>query len=163
VGEVRERLGELFARLRPSAVVCSAACGVDLLALDAAESLGIRRRVLLPFDRSRFRHTSVTDRAGNWGRLYDRILDGLAPGDLIVLPDLGEDVAAYRAANDAILDHAAALADPRAAEPAPGAEPSDVIAVVVWEGRPRGSDDITALFRDEAVRRGISVEQLSTL
>lgn len=163
VGEVRERLGEWFARVRPSVVVTSAACGVDLLALDAAESLGIRRRVILPFDRGRFRHTSVTDRPGNWGRLYDRILGALDASDLIVLEHGMEGEAAYRAAADAVLDHAAVLASGRVPEDRDGSRSNQVIALIVWDGRIRDAGDLTVRFRDEAVRRSFAVDQLSTL
>ena len=64
---VRRRLRELFERERPEALVSSAACGADLIALDEAGALGIRRRVILPFDRRRFRETSVIDRPGRLG------------------------------------------------------------------------------------------------
>src|SRR5882672_10452911 len=53
-----------------TALVSSAACGADLIALSEAGQLGLRRRVILPFERRRFRETSVTDRPGEWGRLY---------------------------------------------------------------------------------------------
>ena len=70
-------------------VVSSAACGADLLALEQAGGLGLRRRVVIPFDRERFRAGSVVDRPGDWGGLYDSILDAVgAQGDLVVLRDL---------------------------------------------------------------------------
>jgi hypothetical protein len=97
---VRERLRDLFVRRGASTLVCSAACGADLVALEAAEQLGLRRRVVLPFAAERFRETSVTDRPGDWGLLYDRAIEAVQRvGDLIVLEDVGEERDAYDAAN----------------------------------------------------------------
>lgn len=48
----------------PLLVVASAACGSDLLALDAASAIGIRTRIVLPFAPEVFRETSVVDRPG---------------------------------------------------------------------------------------------------
>src|ERR1039458_2039548 len=51
VGLVRNRLFALLERQPAGTLVCSAACGADLLALEAAGQLGWRRFVILPFDR----------------------------------------------------------------------------------------------------------------
>src|SRR5262245_15369924 len=71
---VSRRVDELFEHEAATALVSSAACGADLLALKVAGARRMRRRIVLPFDRARFRATSVIDRPGDWGRLYDRIL-----------------------------------------------------------------------------------------
>jgi hypothetical protein len=72
VEEVRSRLAGAFVRLHAVGLVCSGACGADLVALEAAEQLGMRRRVVLPFVPDRFRKSSVVDRPGDWGRVFDR-------------------------------------------------------------------------------------------
>src|SRR6202007_3063310 len=91
--------------------VCSAACGADLIALEEAERLGLRRRIVLPFPAKRFRETSVTDRPGEWGALYDRLIgEAKAAGDLVVLSGTGDDDAAYAAANTTIVHEAEELA-----------------------------------------------------
>jgi hypothetical protein len=69
---VRLRIRDALTRHAATTVVASAACGSDLLALDEAGALGLRRRIVLPFDRARFRMTSVVDRPGDWGALFDR-------------------------------------------------------------------------------------------
>ena len=49
--QVRGRSRSVAALLRAErieALVCSAACGADLIALEAAGALGLRRRVVLP-------------------------------------------------------------------------------------------------------------------
>src|SRR3954453_2388502 len=148
---VRDRLRALFVERGADTLVCSAACGADLVALEAADALGIRRRVVLPFDAAKFRETSVTDRPGDWGPIFDRLVEAaLREGDLVVLEGAGEGGAAYATANSRIIEEAAAM---------PGARS----AAIVWEGRPRGDDDATAGFADEARGNGLAVETILTL
>jgi hypothetical protein len=152
---VGQRLGELFEREAATALVSSAACGADLVALTVAGSRGMRRRVILPFDRDTFRATSVTDRPGDWGPVYDRVLAELdRTGDVVTLEGHRPGIEAYVATSHAILQHAAALARPSGAEP---------VAVLVWEGASRGDDDSTATFGDEARKRGLRVVEVRTL
>jgi hypothetical protein len=151
---VRERLRLLFAEHDADALVCAGACGSDLLALDAAGTLGMRRRLVLPFDRTRFRATSVTDRADeltDWGALFDEIVEGLPPDDVVELDGEASGDEAYAVANRAILDEAEALAGD-----------GSVRAVIAWEGTPRGEGDLTAAFAEEARARGIPAEEVRT-
>jgi hypothetical protein len=136
-------------------LVCSAACGSDLLALGIAGDLGIRRRVLLPFDRARFRETSVVDRPGNWGEIYDRVLDEVQhQRDLVVLDYEQTDPAAYARTNAAIVDEALRISR----------EQNKLAqALVVWDGKSRGSDDLTAHFLDDARGKGMPILEVLTL
>ena len=159
-GPVRGRLRALLEDRRAAALVCSAACGADLLALEAAEALGLRRRVVLPFAPERFRETSVVDRPGDWGPLYDRVVEAASwAGDLVVLEGAGEGAAAYAAANARILEEALALAGAGGGAPGPAGA---ALAVIVWEGRPRGPDDATRQFAELARGRGLAVEEVLT-
>lgn len=148
------RIADRLRALGATAVVSSAACGADLLALQAARALGLRARVILPFEPARFRATSVVDRPGDWGPVFDEVC-GAAGGDLVVLARAGEGDAAYAAVNRALLDEAALLAD--AARPRAG-----VCALVVWEGAPRGEGDLTADLAEGARARGWVVETVAT-
>jgi hypothetical protein len=56
---VRTRCRHFLQNRGAAALVCSAACGADLIALSEARQLAVRRRVVLPFGRNRFRQTSV--------------------------------------------------------------------------------------------------------
>jgi hypothetical protein len=167
VGLVRERLGSFLAERRAAALVCSAACGADLVALEVAGALGLRRRVVLPFSPERFRETSVVDRPGDWGPLYGRVIEAVTQaGDLVVLEDAGEGGAAYAAANERILDEALYLAGipAEAGSEATGPVPPDpAIAIIVWEGRSRGEDDTTERFATSARRRGLEVYEILTV
>ncbi len=159
---VRERIYTFLVDRKARALVCSAACGADLLALDAAGELGIQRRIILPFEQHRFRESSVTDRPGEWGALFDLIIkDVQAAGNLVILSDEGEDDAIFAVANRTILDEALALA---CLAPHDKREQSanSVLTVLVWDGQSRGEGDLTADFADEARARGLPVVEIAT-
>lgn len=154
VGIVRDRSAALLRAERIEALVCSAACGADLIALEAAGTLGLRRRVVLPFAAERFRESSVTDRPGEWGPRFDRVLGELAASNDVVVLGLEEgDDATYAAANHAILDQAELLAE---------GDRSNVVAVVLWEGRSRGQGDLTEAFATAARARNHPVREILT-
>lgn len=153
---VRAELRTTLVEKGATALVASAANGADLLALDEAGALGLPRRIILPFERERFRRTSVVDRPGDFGGVFDRVLDEVAVlGDLVTIAtDSADDEAAYLAASDLILREAVRLAAERH-EPA--------AAIVVWEGQSRGADDLTGVFRADATARGLAVVEVLTL
>jgi hypothetical protein len=151
---VRKRIHSLLQSHGAVVLVSSAACGADLLALLEASSLGIRRRVVLPFDRKKFRETSVTDRPGEWGSLYDRVLSEVEEnGDLVVMRPTSEDTA-YAEANHVILDEALSLGQ-QLKQP--------VIAVLVWDGRSRGPGDLTEEFGHYARTKSVTIVEIMTL
>jgi hypothetical protein len=153
---VRKRLAGLLAGEKAAAVVCSAACGADLIALEEAERLGLRRRIVLPFPPGRFRETSVINRPGDWGSVYDRLIAAaLQDGDLIVLRHHESDEA-YSAANEVIVREAEALAWK-------GAALRRALAVVVWEGAERAGSDATEGFRAIAASAGFEERSVLTL
>ncbi|PYR56203.1 MAG: hypothetical protein DMF85_17320 [Acidobacteria bacterium] len=152
---VRTALRSAFERLRASAVVSSAACGADLIALTEAGRLGLRRRVVLPGPADRFRDTSVTDRGESWGPPYDAVVaDATRRGDLVIAAQGVEGDAAYAATNHRILDDAIALGAERR---------EDVSAVLVWDGQSRGAGDLTEAFGSAARDRNLPVVEIRTL
>lgn len=153
---VRTRLRNAFRRYDVVALVCSAACGTDLLALEVAGDLKVRRVVVLPFDAASFRHVSVVDRPGGesrWGPSFDHVIATLPVDDLIVIDGSAEQNAAFDAANSRILSVAQSLSDRLDAQ---------LVAVIVWDGVRRGADDLTAQFADDARERRVTIEALST-
>jgi hypothetical protein len=156
---VRRRLAALFCTEHAQALVCSAACGADLIALEEAERLGLRRRIVLPFPPERFRETSVTDRPGEWGPVFDRLVAAAAAtGDLVILHHTsGSDDDAYAAANQAIIREAEALA--RAISD--GAPPR-LVVVIVWEGSARAGSDASSGLRNLALQAGFEERSLLT-
>jgi hypothetical protein len=159
VPSVRQQLVDLLVEERATALVCSAACGADLVALEAAEQLALRRRIVLPFARDRFRGTSVTDRPGGWEPVFDRIIEAAkAAGDLVVLHSSDDDDKAYAAANEAIIREAQKLAL------AEGVGSSiRLLAAIVWEGAPRAGSDATDDFRKLAQQAGFEERMVLTL
>ncbi|HEV8548914.1 MAG TPA: patatin-like phospholipase family protein [Polyangiaceae bacterium] len=128
-------------------VVASAACGADIVALEAALELGLDWVIVLPFAASRFRETSVVDRGGDWGQRFDRLLNQ-PRATVIVLPPLaGSDDAAYAEATRRILSEAESRAP---AEQSP-------FAIAVWDGAPRSGTDATKDFLDRAKAAGMWV------
>jgi hypothetical protein len=158
---VKGRLTRLLRAIQPDALVCSAACGADLLALEAAAALKIPVTIVLPFAPERFRETSVVDRPGDWGRRFDAVMKRAANGATagrihVIEPPAGEDDDAYQEATDAILDDAQKLAEEAAGEE------NGLVAVVVWEGASRGEGDLTEYFRHSALKRGFTEKVIST-
>jgi hypothetical protein len=151
---VRRRIFDKLLALEATTLVSSAACGADLLALEAAGKLGLRRRVILPFDRGIFRKTSVIDRPGNWGPLYDGILNEVqALGDLKIAPTSSKDEA-YVETNHHIIEESLALAKTLQQIGA---------AICVWDGKSRGEGDLTEEFGHYAQMKGLRVYNISTL
>lgn len=141
---VQAALAAAFERHRVGKLVCSAACGADLVALSVAERLGIDRRVVLPFDDATFRETSVVDRPGDWGPVYDRLIaDVRASGDLVILDGDPGAPHAYSEVNHTIVREASVGHGQR-------------LAFVVWEGRAHSVDDSTEEFRQLADKAGFT-------
>ena len=135
-----------------TAIVSSAACGADLLALEAAEELGLRSRVVLPYDELEFRRSSVTDRAGDWGARFDRVMERVRQKhDLAVLGLLKGAKGVYTSTNRAVLAEAMQIAL---------ATGSHAEACVVWEGKSRGTGDVTAAFLQAACDAGLRVHEI---
>ncbi|HVT94103.1 MAG TPA: hypothetical protein VHD76_14765 [Bryobacteraceae bacterium] len=150
---VRRRVKALLESHGVTCLVSSAACGADLIALSEARALGLRLQIVLPYGRAEFRRSSVTDRPGDWGPLYDEILDGVeASGGLLVL-DEPESDEAYRRVNHAILDSALRL---QRSLGQPGS------AVRIWEGSPKPGCDLTGEFGDNARNLGMPVFEILT-
>ena len=156
---VRERLAALLAAEHAEALVCSAACGADLIALEEAERLGLRRRIVLPFPAKRFRETSVIDRPGDWGPVFDRLIYAAeAARDLVVLDGKdGDDDAAYAAANQAIISEAETIA--RATG---DGTPFRLVAVIVWEGSARAGTDASGGLLALAKQAGFDERSVPT-
>jgi hypothetical protein len=158
VSIVRERLAALFSAEHAKALVCSAACGADLIALEEAKRFGLRRRIVLPLPPKRFRDSSVIDRPGNWGPMFDRLVaEAEAAGDLVVLDSGGDGAAAYAAANQRIIDEAQALARSTS-----DGTPLRLVAVIVWERSARPGTDASGELLGLATQAGFEERSVLT-
>jgi hypothetical protein len=132
-------------------LVCSAACGTDLLALDCAFDLRISARIVLPYDPARFRETSVVDRPGEWGALFDRAIENARRMEQLIVLQLPEAEHPFIAVNHRIINDALTAAHGR-----------NVLAIAVWEGKSRGAEDATADFVDRARAAGCTQRNIPT-
>lgn len=160
---VSQRISKTLLEQQATTLVSSAACGADLLALEAAGQLGIRRHVILPFSCAHFRAVSVTDRPGEWGTLFDQIIrDVAATGDLVLLDEKDNDTIAFIHTNRVILKEAQALA-PQISSEKRTFLPQRIAAVIVWDGQLRGESDLTADFMHAALSCNIPTIEIKTL
>ena len=148
---VQSRLRQLFVRQKPVALVCAAACGADLIALQTAGELGIERHIILPSPAEVFKRTSVVDRPGDWGEVFDAVIKEVGKVEVSDVPD-GQ--AGYLETNLKLLDRAQSLAATKRRK---------VAAVVVWDGKSRGDDDVTGHLKAQAESRGIPVSVVLTM
>ena len=154
VPRVSAEIRALFLEHQVSAMVSSAACGADLLALSEAGRLGLIRRIVLPFGREQFRRQSVTDRPGDWGPLYDRVMDEVSSQEnLIIVGDFGANDP-YKAVSSRLVAEALALGLQ---------EKQSVGGVVVWDRIVRSAPDYTAELRAEVRRRRLPLFEVRTL
>ena len=156
VARIERELAALFEARAIRAVVGSAACGADILILEAARQRGLRTHIVLPFDAARFRETSVVDRGAAWGPRYDLALaHAQQQGRVIVIPaGEGSDDDAYARATEVIFEEAVELArELRCAR----------AALAVWDQNPRSSADATQQFLDLAKQQQFECLELSTL
>jgi len=153
---VRQKILALFKEHQPQALICSAACGADLLALQVAEELNIHREIVLPFPPAIFRQFSVADRPGDWGAIFDQIVADLEPLHQIIQLNLNSEAGegAYLTANWAILDRAQSLAREKN---------QPLSAILVWNGSSRPNQDVTLAFLHSAQSAHLPILQIPTL
>ena len=170
VAVVRGQIEELFIRDQVKILMCSAACGADLIALWVAKDLGIDFRIVLPFSPELFRVTSVMDCPGterwNWGVVFDQVLSvAKGKGEVVVIETDDDRHTGYQAVNHAILDAAIQKSQMQMNRPAAAilSPNHDVQAVIAWDGRARGPSDLTRHFAEEARSRGLVVKEIFTL
>jgi hypothetical protein len=151
---VRHALRDVLSREAVQLLVSSAARGADILAIEAAHALGIRNLIVLPFDKEKFRGTSVTDGpqteqdTTNWGRRFDSVMREAEERGLLIISAADPSMSPYRAATYEIVGEA----KERAAE-----QDARFLAIAVWDGVSRGKDDHTAGFLDIARNEGATI------
>ena len=145
IESVKQELEKILVEEKIKSLVCAAASGADLLALELALKLDIDFRIVLPFAPDRFRSTSVVDSSAEWGGTFDLVLTKAeSTGNLVILDKVLSDEEAFKYATRMILSEANAAA-----------APDKALAIIVWEGKPRGPDDFTLQFRNLAIEAGM--------
>jgi hypothetical protein len=147
---VRDEIRARLDRLRPVAAYGSAACGTDILCLEAARDLGAEVHVTLPFTPAEFRKQSV-DVAPGWGARFDKLL---AAADSVVVtsdhPTSGS-LAGFEYANLVLTGAGRLRAEVLG---------TSLVGLAVWDGKASrgrgGTADVVALWRE----RGIAIEHV---
>lgn len=156
---VARRIKSVLSGFECVTLVSSAACGSDLLAIQAARALDARFRIVLPYQEDWFLADSVTDRPGMWKDLYNEVIgEASGKGDLLLLDERRGSDDAYRAANDAILAEAQRLAR----EEKPDDPGSALAGLIIWEGASRGPDDVTDHMRQRLADAGATISVVLT-
>jgi hypothetical protein len=150
VPAVRAKIERELRVQKPISIVCSAACGADLLLLDVTEEMHIQRYILLPSKPDEFRSSSVTDRPGDWGELYNRALST----STVKVLNLPQGQEGYLETNLKLLHQAQELANQKR---------TSVKALVIWDNKSRGPDDVTAHFLEQARLRKMPILEIYTL
>jgi hypothetical protein len=160
VAKVKAVLKDFFMVHQPKTLVCSAACGSDLIALEVAGELGIHRIMVLPFLPDVFKKKSVTDRPGNWEEIFNKAYNEMrSREEVIVLHYDTEAPNVYHQTNLAILNKAENLLETTTLV---NGENKKIMAVIVWDGKSRKNNDVTAHFLQEAERRNIPLKEIFT-
>jgi class 3 adenylate cyclase len=73
-GVMAAAIRKKFAVLRPLAAYGSAACGSDILCLEAMREVGGETHIVLPFPADEFHRVSVDFASGGWGERFERAL-----------------------------------------------------------------------------------------
>jgi len=147
----RDAIRERLASIRPLAAYGSAACGADILCLEAALELGSEIHIVLPFPPAEFRRTSVDIAPGDWGTRFDRLLE--SAHSLTIASDFRAtgSVATYEYANLMMTGLArlrAQLLDTR------------LTALAVWDPQGGGAGGGAASVVSAWQRRGIPVSHV---
>jgi tetratricopeptide (TPR) repeat protein len=148
---VHTAVTERLAALRPVAVYGSAACGTDILCLEAARELGCETHVVLPFPAAEFRGSSVDFARGNWGERFERAL--AAADSVTVASD-------HRASGSAATFEYANLILTGMGELRAEALDTNLQGLAVWDPRIEGSAGGAASLVSLWEQRGLAVEHV---
>jgi len=149
---VRGAIRDVIDSVRPLAAYGSAACGSDILCLEAMMAAGGETHVILPFPPADFREVSV-DFAGDgeWGRRFEAVIE--AADSVTIASDhrASGSVSAFEYANLILTGMGALRAQGLGA---------DVVGLAVWDGRAGDGVGGTASAVDLWRQRGYRVEQV---
>ncbi len=125
---VADALRQKLALLKPRFAFASAACGADILFLEAMAEAGAECTIVLPYAREEFEHDSVDIIPdSSWQRRFRRVLENAARVLTTSLHRLEIGGVSYEFCNQMILG----LASIRASQ-----LEADLIPMAVWDGQP---------------------------
>ncbi|HUR10475.1 MAG TPA: hypothetical protein VM012_03860 [Flavitalea sp.] len=163
-GTVKRMLSDIFLSLHASTLICSAADGTDILALEVADELKMELKVILPFHKNKFLQTSVMK---EWHDRFEIIVSKVESANQLVITHYEEtDPDVYKKINTDILTSAIECFEYKKKNGLVRVESSlrdGITAVVAWEGKRKWENDITYHFMCEAKLMDIPILEVNTL
>jgi class 3 adenylate cyclase len=126
-GVMAAAIRKQFEVLRPLAAYGSAACGSDILCLEAMRKVGGETHIVLPFPADEFHRVSVDFASGGWGERFER---ALAAADSVTI------TSDHRARGSSATFEYANLVLTGMAHLRAQVLNTDLHGVAVWDGRP---------------------------
>lgn len=153
--KVRSRIQSVIETLRPAAAYGSAACGADILCLEAVQELGGELHIVLPFAADQFRAESVEFCGqGDWGERFHRLLDDASEVMVISEKPPPSGASAFEYAN-LVMTGLARLRSQ--------VLDTDLFGLAIWDGSIAGDVGGTSSVVDMWHRYGIETEQINPL
>ncbi len=125
----KKEIADALEKMGASCGYSSAACGTDILFLEAMHERGAETHVFLPFAKEEFIETSVRRAGGNWVARFESVLDQATSVHYVTKDGYDGEDSLYSFCNDVLLGFAAMRGrgldeDPR--------------LLVFWDGQPGG-------------------------
>jgi len=147
---VQRAIGDRLSRLGPAIGFASAACGADILFLEALAELGSTSRIVLPYNRDEFVRNSVDIvPGGDWSARFDRVIGRAAEVTVASEHPIGSGSTSYEYAFR-LLDGSAGI---RADE-----LDTELRCLAVWDGSPGDGAGGTATAIAHWKRHGRAVD-----
>jgi hypothetical protein len=139
---IRQRLEAI----RPLASYGSAACGSDILCLEAMREVGGETHIVLPFPAEDFRRISVDLGAGGWAERFERVLSDATSVTITSDHRAHGSTATFEYANLVLTGKARLRAQ---------ALGTDLVGLAVWDGKPAtrasGAASLVRLWQSQGV------------
>jgi len=141
--EAKEKIEEALEKLGARCGYSSAACGTDILFLEAMAERGGETHVFLPFAKEEFIETSVRRAGGNWVSRFERVLDHATSVHYVTNEGYYGDDSLFTFCNQVMLGFAAMRG--RGLDEDPN-------LLVIWDGEPGatgGTGELVEAWREE--------------
>lgn len=139
----KEKIEEALERLGARCGYSSAACGTDILFLEAMAERGGETHVFLPFAKEEFIETSVRRAGGNWVARFEKVLDHATSVHYVTNEGYYGDDSLFSFCNEVMLGFAAMRG--RGLDEDPN-------LLVIWDGTPGstgGTGELVEAWREE--------------
>jgi hypothetical protein len=145
-GAVAAAIRQRLEAIRPLAAYGSAACGSDILCLEAMRELGGETHIVLPFPAADFHRISVDFAAGDWAKRFERVLSEATSVTITSDHRAGGSTATFEYANLVLTGNARLRAQVLG---------TGLFGLAVWDGKPStraaGAASLVQLWRSQRI------------